>query len=515
MNLKNNFALSDNAKNGSQKGSQSKGTSNVSYPESLTVFLPECLDLEKIIRENPPENIPNFHIDNIKYILYLISYLPSVKKDNDYWQYGGYIPINKQKLQQSGIYHYRKYLNYLIKCGIIFEDDYYIVEEKSKGICFTFEYEYCKVRKDKITKKSLIKAIIKNSVIRNNTITEETLPYLAKWWNSRELEIDYKPALQFLNNRFKKSKKELMKKFNLADENQLNNLLERNKTIKRGKLKIKNPYEQYNSALQVAERLYKKEYLMKIDSTSGRFHTLLTQLDKGLRQFITFKGQKLVGIDLRNSQPLLAIVLLNKDLYKNNPILQETINKYNPLHLTQSPSTMLVVFINRVQNQPDVLNYIKIVSEGKYYEVFGQILQDKGLISNDVKDVRKFAKEATYSSFFASNLHATFIRTMGYFKQTFPNVYLIFSRIKFNPKGVKIKEKRHRALAITLQAFEADLFLNKICKRINEFNPDIPIFTIHDSVVTTLEYHAIVEEIVKDEIYKAINIIPVLNIEEW
>jgi len=509
-----NNSLRNEEKLNQECSSKSESPSTGIYSQSLTVFLPENLDLEELIKENPPVDIPAFHIDNIKYILHLINYLPAVKKDNDSSVYSGYVPLNKQKLQSSGIYHYRKYLNYLLRLGIIWEDEYYINGEKSKGIRFPDEYTYCKVKKDKITKKTLIKAIIKNSVKKNNDATEEQLPYLTKWWNDGDLEIAYEPALLFLDERLEKSKDELMKKYKLDNELQLKNLLEKNKHKRRNKLKIKNLYEQYNSAIQVVERLHRKEYLMKVDDTSGRLHTLLTQLPKGLRKFVTFKRQKLVSIDLRNSQPLLAVAILNREIFNNNPILLSTILRNNP-SLLKSPSTMLVNHIYRNQNKPDVLKYKEIVSKGKYYEEFGKILQERGLIPIDIFDVRKLAKEITYSSFFASNLHAGFIMGMRLFKKSFPSVYHIFSRIKYNPKGVKVKEKRHRALSVCLQAFEAELFLNRICKRINELNTDIPIFTIHDSVVTTFEYQEFVQNIVKDEIHKAIRIVPMLNIEKW
>jgi len=507
-------ALHDNAKEGLKEGSQVETPFGVDYPKFLTVLLPEKLDLEKLIRENPPENIPAFHVDNIKYILNLISYLPSTKKDYSYENFG-YVPINKQKLQRSGIYHYRKYIDYLVDCGVIYEGEYYIVGEMSKGISFSYEYSYCKLKKDKIIKKTLIKAIIKNSIKRNNAITEEQLPYLAKWWNSQDLDIDYDAAIQFLNNRFDNSKKELMQKFNFNSEEELFSLLEAETLKKRREKKLKNPYEQYNSALHVVERLYRKEYLMKIDTTAGRLHTLLTQLPKGLRQFMTFQGQKLVNTDLVNSQPLLAVSLLNKDLLQDHPIILNIIIKYNLKYQTKSHPTMLVDFISKVQHYPSVVKYVEIVSKGVYYEEFGEILRAHGLIPPDVKDVRKFSKEATYSSFFAPNFDIWFIEAMQHFKKVFPSVYKIFSKVKFREKGTKKKEKVHRALSVCLQAFEADLFLNRICKRISEVNPEIPIFTIHDSVVTTLEHQKVVEEIVKDEIFKAIRIVPKLNIEQW
>ena len=62
---------------------------------------------------------------------------------------------------------------------------------------------------------------------------------------------------------------------------------------------------------------------------------------------------------------------------------------------------MLALEVHKRQNKPDVLDYIRIVSEGQYYEEFGRVLKEKGLIPDEITDVRKFAKTATYASFFA------------------------------------------------------------------------------------------------------------------
>ena len=494
------------------------------FPEFLTIYLPENLDLNKLIEENPPTGFTAFDKDKIAYILHLINYLPTIKKDFDYYEYDGYIPINKQKLQ-SKIYDYRMYLDYLIHCGVIFEDEYYIKGEKSKGICFYPEYTYTKIRRSKITRKTLIKAILKGSSkhnliaqtetevqTENKTGNQDEFHYLTKWWKSNGLTIDYEAAKNFLDEKLLKDREQFIQKFGTDDYETVKKQF-REKGRKKAKEKVKYPLEQYNSALMTMDRLYRKDYFIRVDETAGRLHSLLSQLPKDLRQFVSFESKKLVSIDLRNSQPLLATVLLNTDLFKSNPILINTISKFNPIYQQTNSSTMIVDLIKKNQDKPDVLNYKRIVAKGEYYEEFGTILQTKGFIPDDCIDSRKFAKEATYASFFAPNTYLGFTEPMKHFKKAFPNVYHIFSRIKFQKKGYK--GRFHKALAITLQAFEADLFLHKICKRIYETNPDIPIFTIHDSVVTTIEYTEIVEQILKEEVFKAIGVNPILNIEKW
>jgi len=176
---------------------------------------------------------------------------------------------------------------------------------------------------------------------------------------------------------------------------------------------------------------------------------------------------------------------------------------------------MLADLIGSVENKEDVLMYKKIVAQGRFYEEFGAILQENGLIPEDVTEVRKFAKEATFSAFFASNFDIRWISAMQHFKATFPNVYAVFSEIKYVVKGTKKSDKVHSALSVSLQALEAEIFLNKICKRISETNPNIPIFTIHDSVITTIEHENTVKQIVEEEIFKSIAVYPELNIEKW
>jgi len=54
-----------------------------------------------------------------------------------------------------------------------------------------------------------------------------------------------------------------------------------------------------------------------------------------------------------------------------------------------------------------------------------------------------------------------------------------------------------------------------ICKRITKEKPRLPIFTIHDSVVTTVGHQEYVEAIIKEELEKATGILSSCKIEYW
>ena len=92
------------------------------------------------------------------------------------------------------------------------------------------------------------------------------------------------------------------------------------------------------------------------------------------------------------------------------------------------------------------------------------------------------------------------------FRDLFPAVYQVFNRIK---KGQKNR------LSIILQRIESYLFLDVICKDISKINPDIPIFTIHDSIATTEDHYQTVLNQMEDTLKAYVGHVPKLQIEHW
>jgi len=488
------------------------------YPTEFTVYLPENLDLNKLLEENPPTSISlsnDEHIkDNIAYLLHLIIYLPTVKKDYDYEANDGYVPINKKKLQSTGIHNYNEYITYLENCNVIHVGTRYIVGEQSRGIKFTNIYAFSKVITYRIKKKTLIKAIFKNKQAFID-LAQREYPYLNKWWDLNKINIDYASAKTYLDEKLEQDQQTFFEKHQMTEEEYFQEQMNRRR---RKKNKVKYPTYQYNSALMLIHRLHEKEYFMKIDKTAGRYHTIFTQLPKELKLFIKYDGNQLIGVDLTNSQPLLATALLDKEIFVSNPILMETIIRFNPFYQEQQQPTMLVKLIEENQNKPDVLNYKRIVENGQFYEQFGELLRQNGLISGDITDaqeIRKLAKTTTFTSFYASNFDFKRIKAIKYFHDTFPNVYNIFSAIKYPKKGTQKKDKVHKALSVSLQALEAELFLKKICQRIDVSYPNIPIFTIHDSIVTTVGNQELVKQFIEEAIFETLQVEPILKIEPW
>jgi hypothetical protein len=115
-------------------------------------------------------------------------------------------------------------------------------------------------------------------------------------------------------------------------------------------------------------------------------------------------------------------------------------------------------------------------------------------------------KELTYKVFFSSNKSIQGMNnwTKKEFKWKFKGLYKMFSAIK---------RKNHRALSHILQRIESEIMIQNVCKRISLEQPTLPIFTIHDSVLTTDGNQEYVAKIIKEEAFKLTGLKVSLGIE--
>ncbi|PQA96674.1 hypothetical protein B0A69_00865 [Chryseobacterium shigense] len=159
------------------------------------------------------------------------------------------------------------------------------------------------------------------------------------------------------------------------------------------------------------------------------------------------------------------------------------------------------------QRKKDVILFKSIVSSGQFYEEFGKLLQENGEFL-DIPDheMRSHVKDITFSTIFSKNNVIRYNNSIKIFKKIFPNVYKVIR---------EIKNEKHNELAIALQNLEADLVLYKACKKITQDKPHVPIFTLHDSIITTQENVIYVQTVLKKVMKDYIGNKPKLKIERW
>lgn len=436
--------------------------------KAWTLYIPEKVDIDGVLEGNPP-NFP-YNRDYFVYILHLINAIRIREEEEE----SGYTRISSVLLQQK-VKNYRPYLDHLIGLGVLETDNYYLKDEKCIGYRISADY-ISELKPVEITKQTLIKRIIFN-VSHNFKKMYEGL-FMRVWFD--HLEVDLEGAKGVLRELFNAEKEQIGES---------------------------PAWRNYNSRLLPLLKLSQGEVIFFVDNTSYRLHTNLTQVKSELRRFIKFKGQTLCAIDISNSQPYMALALLNEESYNRNNMDGKIDNS------SIANKSDIRNLIRELEDAEDIVLFKRLVTEGGFYEYFTKEMIIKGLIPNvfetDAETLKRFrnkAKEVMFTVLFSSN--RTNNEEARLFKEKFPSVHSIFKLIK---RG----DKTYNALAICLQKLESELVLEKACVRINSENPNVPIFTLHDSIITTEEHVEYVEAILKEILTNNIGETPNLKLERW
>jgi hypothetical protein len=468
----------------------------------MNFYLPENLDLDSLIRNNPP-NFKNFKRDKLRYFLHLINAIALLNKDK---LYDEYTCINAKALQTI-IQNYKQYVSYVIEDLQIVEcDNHYIPGEKSLGYKFIDKYQtdlIC-VEVQEFTLRKCLK-VAKNR--RDASVKQ--LSFLTKFFDDSKLKIDLEKVNEFL---------ETERNLKLLHSH----LVDRDFKTQ----KPKDPQTQYNHSKMSAERLSQGQYHLNRDENVYRFHSNLTNMRSMIRNAITYDGQKLIAVDIKNSQPYLSTLLLTNTFWaveKNEASinLPQSLSFYKPnmlslsnkervfsisnIDISKRDSYIMIGEIPQLLIDKEFNAYINLVVKGQLYEFLKTHFQmETGLDFMNRKEVKK----AVFQVLFTDNRYIgqETAKPKRLFKKLFPEVYKVFSAIKREDKTL---------LPRLLQSIESYLMVNIIAKRISIEYPNAPIYTIHDSITTTAEYIDNVERIMNEELTKAIGYAPTLDRQYW
>jgi hypothetical protein len=444
--------------------------------------------IEKILETDTP----NFSGYKKEKLFYLISrlYMGAMYKD----EYGlgekEGIPLYSPFLQRIIGKSYKLHLDYLTEKKIISAVSGYRPGEYSKSFKLTDDFigapEWYSIS-DYAFSKTLKK-------IKNSKNKKEQYTYLKKWLSQLNLDIEFANVTTNLSFELKKACPEYQ-------------------DLAFGTNRLKDPARQSFQSKIVIENFKNGEMPFYVDEKGNRAHTILTRSNKSIRQFITCNGESLVSVDLKNSQPYLLLCLMNPKFFekrgKNKPKqdqnYQEGINiKQSDIFPTSIPSIMLGLS-SEILYSIEFQKYKKLVSSGGIYEFFEDKISYTPKLLNQGLSKRDLVKYWMMLCFYSKN--------GGYsggmksaFKMQFPKIYNLIC---------KLKDKKHNTLALLLQRIESYLILDVICKRISIEKPDLPIFTIHDSIVTTVGNEEYVSRIVKEEMNNVVGIPPMVSIEYW
>lgn len=456
-------------------------------------FIPANLDIDKLIREKPPHYIDSFKRDKLIHLIHLITSIPATNKDLELPD--GFVPLYSPVLQKR-IRNYSDYLDYLLDNNVILTDDRYIPGLKSKGYKFTLRYSHA-IKMIQVADRCLINAIKKESKFAASI--KKKYKHLIKWYDN-DLQIDYDLATKFIED-------DLQRKINNPE---LRDYDEKTKSYK-------DPYTQYKCSLLNIERITSGEFVLSVDDNVFRLHSTISNLRSEIRNCISYKGRKLVSIDIKNSQPYLSTAILNFQFWKEPTWIEEKYPTACIYKISKSIKSIIfqsskcyysfIMLCKSAANQAgsDLQRYRTLVEQGIFYEYLSEEIGNE--LGIGYKD-RKKVKAAVFQVLFTDNrfLGQKEAKPKKVFKTRFPVVYELFSLIK---KADKTNLPR------LLQRLESYMMLLIITKRIARERPKLPIFTIHDSIVTTAGNEEYVRQVVEQEMKMAIGIGPKLSIEYW
>jgi len=380
-------------------------------------LLPENLDLEAHLEMYPLTNFKfrqisdkiisyndngtfgsNFDIEGLIHILDLLNIIPA--RNKDLITEDGFVPINSTKIRNY-LRDYECYLDYLIKTDILVPDNHYIVGEKSRGYKFAPAYENSRLvqynyRRFISQQPQTVSEL--NQRFENNTLVNYS--YLTHWYYHMQLAIDKEAAedyaLALMQKKFRLG-------YNSWDKN-------RDKwSNKRNDYCRKNPRTQYWAVMRNINHIDRGDYKAMIDTNIHRLHSVITNMQKDFRNFLSCDGQQLVSIDIKNSQPYLSCILFNPDFWDVNSTLYLRLNQL-PDNIKNSiiftpPSRGAVSILDSLTEFFNGLNgyefdlFRNIVSAGRLYETIKEWIQEERGETIPRSDV----KTIIFKLFFAPN----------------------------------------------------------------------------------------------------------------
>lgn len=449
------------------------GATSLVAPES-TAYLAANLDLDGFLALSPPSF--GYKHERFVYLLDLICRL-SIQNKHKKEREETFSARLKSSLLKKKVHNYEDYLNYLVERKYLEKDDYYVVGKQSKTYSLTDEYLSDGILAKKIRYSEGFKKRIDED-LELRTAGKKKYPELYDWFTI--LDIDYdavKTKIQEMWNNHELSNRQV---------------------------------HYYDTSV---ENFRNKELFFVVDSKGARLYSNLTSMPKIFRPYLSCLGEKLVSIDIGSSQPFMATCLLNYEFYKPSKeenglvtldSLTKSEGKFNAVsNLPNHIRKVGELFENGAVSIDGLNIYRQSILNGSIYETFAEKVKD--VIGNDMN--RDVAKKELCKVLFSKDPQK---KPSGYkfvFSDLYPDTFRVFH---------ECKRSKHSYFAILLQAIESHIVLDNIVKRfVSSYDNRYPVFTIHDSVITTSENEDKLLSIMREELMRMVGIMPRLKVERW
>jgi hypothetical protein len=485
----------------------------------VKVRIPENLDVPALILEYPI-TFSGFKLEKVYLVLSAIRdnmvklSKKTFKHKRKYKPF--FVPLRSDILiYYLGTEYYKDIIKWMITAGIIECDGIYGKGITSLGYKIADKYlaaEYITVEvKDKTLGKKSHKHLLSPDSERQ--LSETVLGLVARF-NSNRLTIDAEGALKRIEGIYSKEKAKAILNTKGRD------------------FELLKAAQKRNNFKLLVDYLANGEYPFSQDD-NGRLHTVLTRLPKVLRGYVRIDNQAPVQVDMSNSQLFFTIYLLNQDNY--NRAGKEKTNQFIWYGCTTASFSVYDTIMSSVcwKNGPQIPKPLLLFA----YEAGGGLIYSKMVSALDRQEVfpkftvakkRKWVKDALLRQIYAepeslkcrfstrkSIMEVSKHRTLykgkkGLLWQAFCQRYEMVTSVY-----ALIRKDGYRMLSRVLQRIESHAIIECACKRILEQYPMVPLYTIHDCLVTSPEYVDLVQDIMLEEIALFIGYRPTVARTSW
>lgn len=422
------------------------------------LYIPKSIDLSIIAKTYP--QFKGFKEDKAYYFLYLINKPHLTASDNRDWTF-----ISSQGMRNTGVRDFKAYRKYLEKAGVIITYGGY-----SKDLGYSRKFKIAPKYHDidktiLISSKAFAKKVNKMFSIDMKDIKNNINLY--KSFNDN-LTIDFESAINEIDREF------------ISTVDSWNQM-----TPEEQKL-VKDPYKRHKQNQYSIYSIHDKKFRFKQDESSGRLHTVITNMSKDVKKHLRYNGKKLINLDFKNSQPFLSSLLFNENFWNEN--LSKGFKVLGKNKLAKFSDCQCYI-----TKDNDIDKYVEEVRTGTFYEEFMRLTN-----SEDRGETKRQALIVMYSA----NSVKTKNKTI--FKKNYPNVSKMFECLK---------KDNYKQFPILLQQIEASLFIGRIAKRIALERPLMSLFTIHDSILCLEEDSSYIRDIMIEETIKLVGVKPNISNE--
>lgn len=257
-------------------------------------------------------------------------------------------------------------------------------------------------------------------------------------------------------------------------------------------------------------------YSIKTD-TDNRLHTTLTRTNRSLRKHLRYQGKGLVGLDKKTSQPYFLCAILKGLCFQDIEYLERIgAAKVLGIDLIQELFALTDIdearaFAYTVINKDlynALIEVIPINYDSETGKPFRIIINGKGkkdFITKELYDSERDCIKEVVLSIFNCKKGYSSPETKA-LASAFPSIYAIIQRIK-EDEDVEFYQ--------LLSHVEAYCLLDYAAKKIAAKNPEMPLLSIHDSLVTTEDMKELLQDEMEKYLYDITGLKPTIKIENW